>query len=67
VLALAARLTNTIIVEETSLLKRSLSVTQLVLVAQPKATLVQFATCSTGFAYHRSSPKGQAHQQGTGQ
>jgi hypothetical protein len=64
---LAKTPTNTVIMEEASLLKSSLSVTQLVLVAQPKATLVQFATCSTRFAYHRSSPKGQAHQQGTGQ
>jgi hypothetical protein len=67
VLALATRLTNTVIVEETSLLKRSLSVTPLILITQPKATLIQLTTCSTGFAYHRSSPKGQAHQQGTGQ
>jgi hypothetical protein len=64
---LTVTVTFTIIMEELSLLERSLSIPQLILITQPTTTLIQLTSSPTRFAYHRTSPKGQAHQQGTGQ
>jgi hypothetical protein len=64
---LTVTVTFAVEVEELSLRERSLSILILSFIAETATKFIHLTGTPTRFAYHRTSPKGQAHQQGKGQ